>query len=130
MTFTVSSYSLSVVFYQTTKTEQNQNMSCYIFIILLVWNKNTWKIVFLWPLLSLMLRDLRIIDMVKSCSNFLNFYHLWKTDAVTFFHLFCLCLQRYIPWSSNTIKIKSSMSQWYPIKFFKTDLNLRIRSTR
>ena len=76
--FRVSSYSLSVVFYDMTKMKQNQNISCYKFIISLVWNRNSCKIGFFWLFLSLSLRDLYIINMVNSYSNF---YHLGKTGA-------------------------------------------------
>ena len=76
--FRVSSYSLPVVFYDMTKMKQNQNISCYKFIISVVRNRNSCKIGFFWLLLSLNLRDLYIIDMVNSYSNF---YHLGKTGA-------------------------------------------------
>ena len=78
-------------------------------------------------LLSLSLRDLWFIDMVKGYSNF---YHLGKTSAVIFYHFSCLCLHCSIPSSSNIMNVETALLQWFVIKFFETDLNLMVRSIR
>ena len=76
LVFTVFLFSLSVDLYEMIKAEQNQNISCYSFVISLVGNKKISKSL----LVALILTE-PLIYMVTSYSNF---YLLWKSDTDTF----------------------------------------------
>ena len=56
-----------------------------------------------------------ITDMVKSYSNF---YDLGIVGLAIFYHLSRLCLQHYIPRSSNTIKMETTLLHKFSIKYF------------
>ena len=100
-------------------------MNCGVNCIL-VWNKEVSKIDFFWPLLSLSLRNLEIIDMIKSCSNF---YHFWKM-LLLLFVVSCVCFCNAISlmlYDFNRMETKTSLLHLFVIKFLKTDGNLRSR---
>ena len=104
-------HSTSVIFYEMIKMGLTQNMSCYSFIISLVWHKQTS--------FDDCYHSLTNLEIINKVNKYSNYYHLWKSVAVTFYRCSCLCLQCYISWSSYTMKIKDSLLQWFAIKFLK-----------
>ena len=77
------------------KKKKNQNISCYSFIISLVSS-----------LLSLNLRDIILLTWRRVIQTF----DLGKVGLAIFYHLSRLCLQHYIPRSSNTIKMETTVT--------------------
>lgn len=47
-----------------------------------------------------------------------------------FYYFSCFCLPHYILWTSNAMKTTTLLSQYFVIKFFKTNLNRKARRTR